>query len=105
MGYIRFFRRVQIVPGVRLNLSKSGPSLSLGVRGAHLTLGRHGVRKTAGLPGTGVFYTSHQGWHSGLHSAPEFSVPAPPNEGNWLAVIVIVVVLIALTLLGQTFGR
>lgn len=70
MGYVRLFRRVRLAPGVSLNLSGSGPSLSFGVRGAHLTVGRSGVRQTVGIPGTGMFYTSRQGWHSGVHSSP-----------------------------------
>lgn len=56
MGF-RFFRRMNIAPGVRLNFSKSGISPSFGVRGARATFGRHGVRKTVGIPGTGLFYT------------------------------------------------
>jgi hypothetical protein len=69
MGSFRFFRRSQILPGVRLNVSKSGPSLSLGVRGAHMTVGRRGVTRTVGVPGTGIFYTSRSGHHTGVHNA------------------------------------
>ncbi len=32
MGYLRFYRRLSINPGLRLNVSKSGVSLSLGTR-------------------------------------------------------------------------
>ena len=39
---LRFFRRKQLFPGLRLNVSKSGPSLSMGVRGADMTVGRRG---------------------------------------------------------------
>ena len=60
MGF-RFFRRVNVLPGVRLNLSKSGISSSFGVRGARVTLGRTGVRKTVGIPVTGLFYTEVAG--------------------------------------------
>jgi len=60
MGF-RFFRRVNIAPGVRLNFSKSGISPSFGVRGARITLGRGGIRKTVGIPGTGLFYTEVSG--------------------------------------------
>jgi len=56
MGF-RFFRRMNIAPGVRLNFSKSGISPSFGVRGARVTIGRKGVRRTVGIPGTGLFYT------------------------------------------------
>jgi hypothetical protein len=82
MGSFRFFRRVHIAPGLTVNLSKSGPSLSLGARGAHVTLSSTGVRKTVGLPGSGCYYTSKEGWHSGAHSAPEFTsaTAAPPVE-------------------------
>jgi hypothetical protein len=74
----RFYRRVRLFPGVSMNLSRSGPSLSLGVRGAHVTFGRRGVTKTVGIPGTGVFYTSRQGYHTGVHSAavPAAGLPA-----------------------------
>lgn len=86
MGSFRFFRRVHIAPGLTVNLSKSGPSLSLGARGAHVTLSRTGVRNTVGLPGSGCFYTSKEGWHSGAHSAPEFTsaTAAPPvQHSGW----------------------
>lgn len=53
-------------------MSKSGPSLSVGVRGAHVTVGGHGVRRTVGLPGTGLFYTSHSGRHTGAHTSERF---------------------------------
>ena len=58
MGYLRFYRRKQILPGLRLNFSKRGVSASVGVRGAHVTLGRTGVRTTVGVPGTCLLYTS-----------------------------------------------
>src|SRR5437870_13864945 len=68
MGF-RLYKRVRLFPGVSVNLSKSGPSLSFGVRGAHVTVGRRGVTRTVGVPGTGVFYTSRRGRHTGVHTA------------------------------------
>jgi len=55
MGF-RFSRRVSILPGLRLNLSGSGVSLSAGVRGAHINLGPRGLYGSAGIPGTGLSY-------------------------------------------------
>ncbi len=81
MGF-RFYRRLHIAPGLAVNLSRSGPSLSVGVRGAHLTVGRRGVTRTLGLPGTGIFYTSRVGLHSGVHSA---SAPRPLPSDEQLA--------------------
>ena len=54
---LRLFRRVRIAPGLTLNLSKSGGSLSIGMRGARYTVGPRGRRSTVGLPGTGLYYT------------------------------------------------
>jgi tetratricopeptide (TPR) repeat protein len=49
------------MPGVTLNLSKSGASVSVGPRGAKFTIGPSGRRVTLGLPGTGLFYTQKLG--------------------------------------------
>jgi hypothetical protein len=54
---LRFWKRVQILPGVTINFSRGLPSVSIGPRGAKLTFGAHGTRATVGLPGTGLFYT------------------------------------------------
>lgn len=54
----RFWKRIKIAPGVTLNLSKSGGSLSFGPRGAKFTVGLRGKRATMGIPGTGLFYTT-----------------------------------------------
>ena len=56
---IRFWRRITLFPGVTLNISKTGLSLSFGVRGAHWTIGKRGHTRTVGIPGTGLFYRKH----------------------------------------------
>jgi hypothetical protein len=58
MGF-RFFRRIGLMPGVTLNVSKGGLSVSVGVPGAKLTMGTSGTRITGGLPGTGLSVTKH----------------------------------------------
>jgi hypothetical protein len=57
MGF-RYRKSIKIVPGVRLNLSKSGISTSVGARGATVNIGRGRVRTTVGVPGTGLSYTA-----------------------------------------------
>ncbi|MEA3364700.1 MAG: DUF4236 domain-containing protein, partial [Candidatus Hydrogenedentes bacterium] len=76
----RFWRRVRIAPGVTLNLSKMGGSLSFGPRGAKVTVGSRGKRATVGIPGTGLFYTTTlpSGRSSGRRSA-SYSAPAVPT--------------------------
>lgn len=50
----RFRRRFKILPGIHLNVSRGGLSLSAGVRGAHVTASAKQIFIGAGLPGTGV---------------------------------------------------
>lgn len=60
MGF-RFSRRIKILPGLSLNLSCSGVSLSAGVRGAHLNFSPRGTYASAGIPGTGLSYRQRVG--------------------------------------------
>ena len=57
MGF-RFRRSVRLFPGVRLNFSGRGASVSVGRKGATLNIGRKGTRATVGLPGTGLSYST-----------------------------------------------
>lgn len=52
---ILFRKRIKIVKGVHLNISKSGTSLSVGPRGAKVTIGKKGVYANVGIPGTGIY--------------------------------------------------
>src|SRR5437016_12809060 len=97
---LRFYRRVHLCPGVSMNLSRSGPSLTFGTRSAHMTVGRTGVRKTVGIPGTGLYYTSRQGYHTGYHSAkteapraPHVQAAADRRAERTLGVIVLAAVI------------
>lgn len=61
MGYFRFRKSLTILPGVHVNLSKTGVSTSVGGHGATLNMG-HGKRTvTLGLPGTGLSYRAPVG--------------------------------------------
>lgn len=51
---IRFQKRFKIAPGVKINLSRSGISTTLGVKGAAVNIGKKGVYGNASLPGTGL---------------------------------------------------
>lgn len=55
---LSFRKSITILPGVKVNVSKSGLSLSAGIGGLHGSINTKGqVRGTASLPGTGVRYT------------------------------------------------
>jgi hypothetical protein len=55
----RFRRTLKIFPGVKLNLSKGGMSVTVGPRGYHLNFGKRGVRQTIDLPGAGLSHTTY----------------------------------------------
>ena len=77
---------MQIVPGIRLNLSRSGLSFSFGARGFHYTIGGKGTRATLGIPGSGLFWTSYQPYSSSswfaarLDSNSPRPTPEPPSD-------------------------
>lgn len=52
----RFQKRIKILPGLRLNVSKTGISWTVGTRGASVTSRDGNLTGNAGLPGTGVSY-------------------------------------------------
>ncbi|MEI6156028.1 MAG: DUF4236 domain-containing protein [bacterium] len=88
MGF-RLFRRIRVAPGIRINLSKGGLSLSGGVRGARVTVGRRGVRGTVGIPGTGVSYTETSGGGG--------STPTSQEQGGggfgWGTLVLVLIVI------------
>ncbi len=53
---IRFHKRIRIFPGVWLNFSKSGVSISFGGRGLTENIGPRSHQETIGAPGTGISY-------------------------------------------------
>jgi hypothetical protein len=97
---LRLYRRVRLFPGVSVNLSRSGPSLSVGVRGAHVTVGRRGVTRTVGIPGTGIFYTSRSGTQSGLHTAtPPADVQSTSPTAAVLALVIVAAIVVVLAII------
>lgn len=60
MGF-RFRKSVNVLPGVKLNISKSGISTSVGRRGATVNFSKRGTRATVGIPGTGISYSTMVG--------------------------------------------
>ena len=106
---IRFRRTYKIFPGVRINVSKSGISTTIGPRGFHLTFSKHGIRRTIGLPGTGISETSyvvdykpnHEQDRDARRPENERERPRDEDEGNelgcfpWGCLTFVVVALVA----------
>ncbi len=53
------FRKQLGIPGLKLNLTKHGPSsISLGSNGAKVNISSKGLKLTGGLPGSGLSYST-----------------------------------------------
>ena len=70
---IRFRKRIRILSGIWLNVSKSGISISIGGRGVTVNLGKRGTRSTLGVPGTGLSFSQT--------AAPRPQPAEPPRAG------------------------
>ncbi len=56
MGF-RFRKIISVIPGVKVNLSKTGASTSIGGHGATVNVGTSGKKTvTLGIPGSGMSY-------------------------------------------------
>lgn len=51
---LRFRKSFKVAPGVRLNVSGSGTSVSLGGRGVTTNISKRGTRTSLSIPGTGL---------------------------------------------------
>ncbi len=83
---LRFRQRIKVFPGVYVNVSLGGMSVSMGGPGATVNIGKNlRVRGTIGLPGTGLSYrgTMHPGTGGAQRSArgAVFSDAAPQAPG------------------------
>lgn len=88
MGF-RFRRQLRLLPGLHLNLSRSGVSATVGVPGMRVTLGRRPALNV-GLPGTGISY------RESLGSAPPVPPAVAPGQSvhfHWVWVVLILVIV------------
>jgi hypothetical protein len=77
----RFQRRIKILPGLAINISKSGVGFSAGGRGFHAGIDAKGRRYTsASLPGTGISWRQYQKAKA-HHALPQHVAPRiAPSE-------------------------
>ncbi len=108
---LRFRRRIKIIPGVHLNVSRSGISTSIGVRGASMTFGKRGTYTNVGVPGTGVSWRNRvDAPHSQSSSVPATSEVVAPtiihHHLHWwkLAVFFVTMVLAGATKSNEVIG-
>jgi hypothetical protein len=51
----KYRKRIRIVPGFYLNLSKTGMSATVGMKGFSVNYGKNGTYLNTGIPGTGIY--------------------------------------------------
>ena len=88
---LRFHRSIRLLPGLRVNLSKSGIGLSAGGHGATYSVGPNGERSTIGVPGTGGSYLR---WRSRRRMAERGSGWGALVTLAWAAFAVLVLFLL-----------
>lgn len=58
---LRLRKNLKLLPGLKINLTKSGASLTVGKAGACVNISGKGTRATVGMPGTGISYSTRVG--------------------------------------------
>jgi Protein of unknown function (DUF4236) len=84
----RFHKSVRDIPGVRVNFSHRGTSLSVGGRGATMTVGNTGT--TVGIPGTGLSYSQFYPRRRGAQSRSPLQESAPTPVEHTIASVIFV---------------
>ena len=105
----RFSRHLRLIPGLRLNLSTHGTSVSFGGRGHWITVGRHSVRVTVGVPGTGMSWSERLPTRTAAPGAflRRETVPpaAPAHAGHRLAFVFLVLAIMTVVALATLAPR
>jgi Protein of unknown function (DUF4236) len=96
MGF-RFRKRIKLFPGLHLNISKRGYSISVGERGLTTNISRKGLRETVSAPGTGISYqTKTAKWAKVPRSGQPIQKRARAKSVNPGSVLAFVLVLAAI---------
>lgn len=100
MGF-RFRRSIKLLPGLRINLSKTGVSTSIGRPGATINIGRGKVKATVGLPGSGLSYNETSKLGDDERASEGHQAEAPASRGSLAPVLIIVFILLVLYLMAH----
>ena len=85
----RIRKSFKIAPGIRLNVSKSGLSTSIGGKGTTVNLSKRGTKVTSSIPGTGI--STSKLYRGSKAPKSSFSPPtAKPGFGSYLFTFLII---------------
>lgn len=78
---INFRKSISLGKGVKVNLSKGGPSVSFGVKGLRFSLNsKGGASANVGIPGTGIYYNKKVNIWNTVKGLFGLGVPETVNE-------------------------
>lgn len=83
-----FRKRIKILPGIWLNLSKGGISTSFGGKGITVNIKDDKVKTTASIPGTGLSYRTTS------TSTQEDAAIKRAGISGWVWVLVVIIVVV-----------
>lgn len=89
----RFQRRIKILPGLRLNVSKTGFSWTVGTRGASVTAKDGHLTGNAGIPGTGLSYRERLDLPSGKQDQVA-TAKSESSSSRFSSLLVMIIVLL-----------
>ncbi|MGA4448004.1 DUF4236 domain-containing protein [Ectopseudomonas chengduensis] len=91
---LRIRRSFKVAPGIRLNVSKSGLSTSVGGKGLTGNLSKRGVKVTAGIPGIGISTSKLYGSKGKQRREPEPAAAETRAAEYVIAVLVVIALLV-----------
>lgn len=105
MGF-RFQKRISLLPGIRLNLSKSGASVTVGKPGLSVNIGKGGATGNVGIPGTGLSYREKIGGDTepvqeDVPNQSAQNTQAGAGIWKWLFIAAVVVIFVLLAAKGK----
>ncbi len=99
MGF-RFQKRIRLFKYLKLNLSKSGASVSIGRPGMDVNIRGDKVTGNIGIPGTGLSYRERLDNPAPDREMPKQEAPSanpvdrPQNTPGWIKVLIVVTLFI-----------
>jgi hypothetical protein len=76
---MRFRKSIKIAPGLKINLSKSGISTTIGGKGLSVNIGNRGTYLNTGIPGTGISNRTKIGGKTDTKSKSNYDIEYNDN--------------------------
>lgn len=102
---LRIRKSIKLGKHLRLNLSKSGVSVSGGIKGARVSLNSKGtIRKSVGVPGTGIYFQDQHKINTNVNRIEKVKTKKVYTPSNSKKVRLIPAFIICAVLSGLTNG-